>query len=1089
MPASSPSLRIIKKLNAWRAEYFLASLFGALLECAALGFWLAAALMGAALFFELSREQRLLFEVSAALYLGFRFYRAFLGALPSFGLGRFAALVEGRLPGLNRHLRAALDLSAGASPPGASGAFVARHLEATADLLGLEARPAFLSFGAAATKKRLAAFASGLCAAGVFAWAAPGAASGLLHPFSAAPLESIMDIRPGNTGLFRGSACKIEAAWSGGTGWAGKADPGLLQAAGGQQAPELFLKSPGAGWAGVPMAAAARGRFEYEVEELGEDLIYRLRYKGLESAAYRIKALDAPFLKEPVFSVSPPAYTGAPRTDLPYLPAETEVLKGSLVSISGTCALELAAAGLVFPASGLKKPFVLSGGRLTAGFPVFEDVSYRLELEAADGLSAQPPGDDGRAPGAQVRLIKAREDAPPEITVLSPVFPQLEAAPQEEIAGIYEAGDDLGLAEITLERKVFVNGQADAELSFSRSVRSFSGPAVRSYPGETPLELYDLPDGARAEFHFRVCDRLPGRLCPKSGPVNIKVVDFDARHAAAYARFEALRRSATALKAKEDELIERLAASTGTFTEAELQQLAAAWKALAEESGQAGNALNDDPYAAAGALERYGLVKRDLDHGARSALEKAIPETRAGRAGEALKDHKKLSGTLGAGIRELEAMLRSEDARSSAFGFESMEQTAEAMAENLAGGGPASEGDWKKLERTLAKIASELARINELLKDRPPRPDGGKTFSLPSESAAGTAGELSRALARRDAAKAAELAAQLAKTLARMRRVMEEYSAYQEQQNGGGGENKAVNELADAWKALQEAQSAEVTAGRAFEEQVFSKTEKAKAAAFAELTALQETAAAKMAIFKTVNPAAHAAALEAAARLKARDLEGARRLLEQAAFELKKSTAPGSPAPAPGAQAAALEEERAAALAGKLGSDAAFLEQPDLALFGPAAKRQDEIEAGSGRLYARIEGGYSGELAAKLLDKLGNAREHMRAASAALTANAIRTAVPSQLKALEELELGGEDLDNMLQSLQQAQAAGGAKGRPAGTFTRPAGGTNVSPVKLPRPGDYVPPEDLRRKVMDSLRERYPAASKELIEDYFKGITK
>lgn len=1082
---------MIRKLNSWRARYFLAALFGALLDCAGLGCWLGAALLGAAFFFELSGEQKLLLEVSAGLYLVFRFYLAFLRSLPSFGLERFSALVESRLPGLRRHLRAALDLSSGQPPAGASPDFIARHLEITAALLGEERFPRTLSFGAAAGKKRMVTLAAGLCAAGFFAWAAPEAVFGLLHPFYSAPLENIMEIRPGNAGLPRGGACRIEATFRNGgrpAAFPGLGSRSVNPAAGGRGGPELFLKAPGGVWAGVFMPAAGRGRFVYEVEELGGDLSYRLRYKGLRSAAYSLKALDFPSLKDPVFSVSPPAYTGAPKAELPYLPSETEVLKGSLVAISGTSSGKTASAALVLAGSGLKLPFSFSAGRLTACFAVFEDTGYSLELRAENGLSSPP----------RAHLIKTREDEPPRITVLSPAFPLLEAAPQEEINAVFEAGDDIGLAEIRLERKVLLNGRADAALSFSKSVRSFAGPDARRFSGETALELYDLPDGAGAEFYLLACDRFPGRACEKSGPVNVRVADFEARHAAVYAGFEALRKAAGGLKEREDLLAERLEISTGAFSEAELGRLAAGWKDLASDAGRLEQALSADPYAADGALDRYGLVKREFSHGARTALEKALPDTRAGRGAEALKAHEALSGTLGAGMAELEAMLRSEDARSSAFGFESMARNAGDMAEALAGGGPEGEGDWKKLERTLSKIASELAHINELLKDRPPRSNDGKIFALPAESALGTAGELSRAIAQRDSARAAELAAELAETLSRMRRVMEEYAEHQAEQGLAGLDSSGVGELAAEWKAVQEAQSAEAAANQAEEERLFPKTEKARAAAFGELRSLQGKVAAGLAAEKAEHPGAHAAALQAEALLKAGELEGAGRLMEKAVFELKKSTAPGLPPAELGARTSALlsDEERALKLAAKLGSDAAFLEPADLEFFGPAAKRQEEIEALSGSLSARIgEGGYPGELADKLREKLEKARDHMRRASGTLAAKELRRAVPSQLKALEELELGGEDLDEMQRALGKARASGKAqapgagKGRPAGTFVRSADGQSTAPVKLPKPGDYAPPEDLRRKVMESLRERYPASSRELIEDYFKGITK
>ncbi|OGS51574.1 MAG: hypothetical protein A3J79_13485 [Elusimicrobia bacterium RIFOXYB2_FULL_62_6] len=1083
MDKLEPALRIKKTLDLWRAKYFFARLGGAALECAGLALWLGAAATGAAVLFGLSREQRLVFAAAAGLYLLYRFYGIFLRDLPSFGRGPFSLLVESRLPALGRHLRSALDLAGGACREGASPAFIGRHLEDAAALLGRGQPPAFASFRAAAAGKRLALFASGLLAAGLAAWAEPEAFSGLLHPFSEAPLESIMEIRPGNAALPRGSAFRIEAVFRNG----------------GRGEPELLLKAPGGGWAGAFLPAAGQGRFAYQVENLGEDLVYRFRCRGLESAVYRVKALDAPSLKDPVFSVVPPAYTGAPATEHPYLPAETEALKGSLVTVSGTCAQELASAELVFSGSGLKQPLALAQGRFSARFAVFEDTSYRLELKGANGLAG----------GETERLIKAKADEPPEITLLSPVFPQLESAPQEEIKAVYEAGDDIGLARISLERKVFPAGAGpSAEYSFSKIVRAFPGPPVRRFPGEAPLELYDLPDGAVAVFRLSACDRSPAGQCRESGAVSIKVTDFDARHAAAYAEFEGLLRGAAALKSKEDGLIERLKTPGAAFTPAEMDRLNADWKNLASGAARLGRTLAGDPYTAEGALERYKLVERELEYGARSAAEKAVPATLAGRSEEALKAHKELSNLLGAGSKELEAMLRSESARSASFGFESMAQNAEDMAENMAGGGPETEGDWKKLERTLAKIAAELARIQEMLKDRPPKDAGGKTFALPAGQALNTAGELARAIERRDAGTAAKLAAKLAEALSQMRRVMEEYSDYEAGQSRTGAESAKVSELAAAWKELYEAQGAELSAGKTLEEKVFPKVEKARAAAFGEVSALQDGAAARAVAYRAEYPAACAAALEAAALLKAGNLEKALAAMEKAAAGLEKtvsavkeSSAPSAalssssqavtpPAgPPAGLREAAELQRRALQKASGLGSDAPFLDPGDAAQFGPAAERQGTVEAKRSALRAGLEGEYSGELAAKLLERLDRAGGHMLKASAELRQKEIRPAVAAQLKALEELELGGEDLENTLQSLQKAQSGSGGKGRPSGVFARQAGGTDVSPVRLPKPGEYVPPEDLRRKVMDSLRERYPAARKELIEDYFKGITK
>ena len=128
-------------------------------------------------------------------------------------------------------------------------------------------------------------------------------------------------------------------------------------------------------------------------------------------------------------------------------------------------------------------------------------------------------------------------------------------------------------------------------------------------------------------------------------------------------------------------------------------------------------------------------------------------------------------------------------------------------------------------------------------------------------------------------------------------------------------------------------------------------------------------------------------------------------------------------------------------------------------------------------------------LSGTLTEKLEAAGEHMAKAGAAFSAKEIRPAVEEQLKALDELELGGQALDEMLEKMKAAADGGGAGSKPAGVFTRPASGMSAQPVKLPKAGDYTPPAELRKKVMESLNERYPASQKELIEDYLKNVAK
>jgi len=77
----------------------------------------------------------------------------------------------------------------------------------------------------------------------------------------------------------------------------------------------------------------------------------------------------------------------------------------------------------------------------------------------------------------------------------------------------------------------------------------------------------------------------------------------------------------------------------------------------------------------------------------------------------------------------------------------------------------------------------------------------------------------------------------------------------------------------------------------------------------------------------------------------------------------------------------------------------------------------------------------------------------------------------------------------MLEKMKSAAAGMDSSPKPSGVFTRPASGLDSSPVKLPKAGDYIPPAELRKKVMESLQERYPSSQKDIVESYLKNVAK
>lgn len=1075
-----PAETIKGKINAWRAAWFCLRSAGVLIDCLAAALWLAAAAAGAVLLFGMTREQRLLFTAFCAAWLAWRLGAGFAAFLPALRSKRFAALAEAALPEMKGRLLSALDLSMGGGGAGASPAFARRHLEDAAALLKSAPRPAFISFQDVLTPARLAGLVSGVCAAAVIAWSHPASFYWFLHPLALRPLEDVMEIKPGDAMITRGRPFRIEAAFKNG----------------GEGEPVLLLRGRGAAWTRGFAAAAGPGRFVYAGASLEADLLYRLEYGELRSSVYRLTAVEPPALKDIVFSLTPPAYTGEPGLSYPYLPSDIGALAGSLATVSGAAAGKQFSAALLFAPGGELPLLAAAGGRLKAEFPVAGDASFRLSLKTAGGENET---DDPH-------FIRILADQAPAVEMLSPAFGDLESAPEEEVTAVYEASDDIGLREIRLRRKVSAGGRPVPDLSYDKSVKVFTELTARRFSGETALELYDLPDGAEAEFQFSACDRSPAAACARSGTAKVKVTDFSGRHASAYAGLGAMKREVGELKERENAILSDLGAGR-VFTAEEMAAYESAWRKAAEAAGKLGGELEKDPYLGSSTLARYELFRDDMAYGAGTAREKAVPETLSGRTGQAAKTHEALRDSLEAGERSLDAALRFEDARSSAFGFEGMARSASDMAGELSsfaeaardksGASPAPGGDWRKLERTLEKISAELSRIQALLKDRPPRKSDGKVFALPAAGALETAGELAAAIKGRDAARAAALAGKLAEKLSQMRRVMEEYASYQASADDGGGDTEKASELSVRWKALYDAQGAETAAGRELAEALLVKTDRARAALLAELTAATAAMAKDLAARGAGAPGGGAGApgvypavLRAEERIRAKDLAGAGAAFEAALAEIEKSTCAAVPAGAAGCEGrypSGIRDglDRIA----RLGSDSALLRAEDLALFPPAAERQERVRREGAALAALIAGNYSGAMAARLTEKLEAAGGHMAKAAAAFSAREIRPAGEEQLKALDELELGSQSLDEMLDKMKEAAAGAGSGSKPAGVFTRPSSGMSAQPVKLPKAGDYTPPAELRKKVMESLNERYPASQKELVEDYLKNVAK
>ncbi|MDQ7773712.1 MAG: DUF4175 family protein, partial [Elusimicrobiales bacterium] len=174
------------------------------------------------------------------------------------------------------------------------------------------------------------------------------------------------------------------------------------------------------------------------------------------------------------------------------------------------------------------------------------------------------------------------------------------------------------------------------------------------------------------------------------------------------------------------------------------------------------------------------------------------------------------------------------------------------------------------------------------------------------------------------------------------------------------------------------------------------------------------------------------------------------------------------------AQAAALEEAAAAM---------SLLEKDDAGFLDSAAGRQGRLASRASELAGRAAA--AGESYPSLgpgpASAIRAAAAHMSGAAASLENRDFQGALSAQEAALRELEKGSRELTDYSAAMSAMSRPGGTAG--GGHSPRSSGGR----ARVPGAEGYVPPEELRRRVLESLREPYPEEKKKTVEDYLRGV--
>jgi hypothetical protein len=462
----------------WVLSRGAAALAAALVPAAV---YLSAAALADRLFF-LDERLRL---AGLAVFLGlalFRLYAGFLRPLSSLDRARLSSEIGKASPELRLHIGPAADLTApGAGDPGPFGA---AHIKQTAGLLSANGA----ALPPSGLRERLPAAAAAAAALLLSAVFNPASLARVSLPAAAEPLENSLLVRPGDYSAREGEPVAVEASWLNGS-------PGK---------PVLSLRPPGGNWARREWSECGPGSCRREVEVRPGGLEYRLEFRGRRTRVYSLTFLPRPGFLSLECEFFPPAYSGLPPSAPGYCPVSAEMTRGGWIRMTAVPSYAPAAISLSGPGGGRNFFSSLPAGKWELALRPSSPGPYYAEFTDGDGA---------RSRLGEVINLDLKEDAPPAAGL-----PGSAGGPDGVVALLCEASDDLGVAEVVVERRV----RGFPSLDRDYRVYASTPPGDRSLLAEEFFSLHDLPAGTEASFRVRVRDFNPASAWSFSRPAAVK---------------------------------------------------------------------------------------------------------------------------------------------------------------------------------------------------------------------------------------------------------------------------------------------------------------------------------------------------------------------------------------------------------------------------------------------------------------------------------------------------------------------------------------------------------------------------------------
>ena len=273
-----------------------------------------------------------------------------------------------------------------------------------------------------------------------------------------------------------------------------------------------------------PLRPDDRGIFHGRIDAVSRPFTFTIAAGDDRTARHAVKVVPPPALTGVTVALTPPAYTGQPRTTL--APGHTQVraVEGTVVEVEATANKPLASALIHRGGPAAARPATLSadGTKLSTQFTVADSSPFWFALKDTEGFASQ------EATRYEVRALK---DEVPRVTFEEPTGDR-EITPDGVLPLRIAADDDLGLQSIRLAYKVAAAGSEPIKEEVVPLWEPEAGQVgVRhrevAYAWEMAKITPPPAPGTVITFHADARDLLPGPAGPnigKSRELRLRVV-------------------------------------------------------------------------------------------------------------------------------------------------------------------------------------------------------------------------------------------------------------------------------------------------------------------------------------------------------------------------------------------------------------------------------------------------------------------------------------------------------------------------------------------------------------------------------------